>query len=92
MKSTSVLNLWIIADVGVCFGLITGAESALLAHEAEQRRVESRIRREARIDLAKRGLVGTETEIAKWIEERSTRVAADDQSSNSQSTPTQQSS
>ena len=54
----------------VCFGLITHAESALLAHEAEQRRVDSRLRRDARIDLAKRGLVGTETEIAKWIEER----------------------
>ena len=52
------------------FGLVVGADNALLSHEKRQRRVESALRREARIDLAKRGLVGTETEIAKWKEER----------------------
>ena len=52
------------------FGLVVGADNALLSHEKHQRRVESALRREARIDLAKRGLVGTETEIAKWKEER----------------------
>lgn len=52
------------------FGLVLGAENALLSHEKDQRRVETALRREARIDLAKRGLVGTETEIAKWKDER----------------------
>ena len=52
------------------FGLVVGAENALLSHEKEQRRTETALRREARIELAKRGLVGTETEIAKWKEER----------------------
>lgn len=42
------------------------AESALIAHEAARRREENMIRREARLDLARQGLVGTETEIAKW--------------------------
>ncbi|KAM6495739.1 hypothetical protein JOM56_008445 [Amanita muscaria] len=47
-------------------GLTFGAENALLAHEAVKRKEENLIRREARIDLARQGLVGTETEIAKW--------------------------
>lgn len=52
------------------FGLVFGAENALLAHETEQRRKENIIRREARFDLARRGIVATETEIAKWKESR----------------------
>ncbi len=47
-------------------GLTFGAENALLSYEAERRREENLIRRQARIDLAKHGLIGTETEIAKW--------------------------
>lgn len=35
-----------------------------------RRREEAVIRREARLDLARQGLVGTETEIAKWREAR----------------------
>ena len=31
-----------------------------------KRKEENLIRREARMDLARQGLVGTETEIAKW--------------------------
>ena len=52
------------------FGLCIHAENALQAHELEQRLKENSLRREARIDLARRGLVATETEIAKWKEER----------------------
>ncbi|EGO01763.1 hypothetical protein SERLA73DRAFT_103755 [Serpula lacrymans var. lacrymans S7.3] len=52
------------------FGLVIGADNALLSHEAERRRSENAIRREARLELARRGLVGTETEIAKWRAER----------------------
>ncbi|PFH52871.1 hypothetical protein AMATHDRAFT_79543 [Amanita thiersii Skay4041] len=47
-------------------GLTFGAENALLAHEAQRRREENLMRREARLDLARQGLVGTETEIARW--------------------------
>ncbi|KAI5120501.1 hypothetical protein M0805_000086 [Coniferiporia weirii] len=61
----------------VCFGLVTHADSALLAHEHGQRVTETRVRKEARIDLAKRGLVATETEIAKWKEERAARLQAE---------------
>ncbi|KAG1762277.1 hypothetical protein EDD22DRAFT_892607 [Suillus occidentalis] len=55
-------------------GLVIGADNALLTHEAERRQSEHAIRREARIDLARRGLVGTETEIAKWRAERTRKM------------------
>ncbi|KAG1753849.1 uncharacterized protein EDB91DRAFT_420411 [Suillus paluster] len=55
-------------------GLVIGADNALLTHEAERRQSEHDIRREARIDLARRGLIGTETEIAKWRAERTRRL------------------
>ncbi|KAH8113392.1 hypothetical protein DFH11DRAFT_1727867 [Phellopilus nigrolimitatus] len=38
---------------------------------------ESRLRREARIDLARRGVVGTETEITKWKEDHAARAQAE---------------
>ena len=37
-----------------------------MEHENRRRREENILRREARLDLARRGLIGTETEIAKW--------------------------
>jgi hypothetical protein len=52
------------------WGLVTEAERALLAYEHDMRVNETALRREARIDLARRGLVGTETEIANWKAER----------------------
>ncbi|KAF8528892.1 hypothetical protein BU17DRAFT_36686, partial [Hysterangium stoloniferum] len=52
------------------FGLVVGADRALLAHEVAHRMAEERIRRQARIDLAREGKVPTEPEIAKWISAR----------------------
>ena len=52
-------------------GLVFGAETALIEHENTRRKEENTIRRAARIDLARQGLIGTETEIAKWRAERS---------------------
>jgi len=49
---------------------VFGAESALQQHETVRRREENTIRREARLDLARRGLVATETEIANWKVEK----------------------
>lgn len=47
-------------------GLIFGAEHALHKFENERRIDENLIRRQARMELARDGLIGTETEIAKW--------------------------
>lgn len=52
------------------YGLVTAADEALLSHEHKQRLEETHLRREARIDLARRGMVATETEISKWKAER----------------------
>ena len=38
----------------------------MIEHENKRRKEENILRREARLDLARRGLIGTETEIAKW--------------------------
>ncbi|TFK29309.1 hypothetical protein FA15DRAFT_664239 [Coprinopsis marcescibilis] len=53
-----------------CFGLIFAAEAALQEHEGTRRKEENVIRRAARLDLARQGLIGTESEIAKWRSER----------------------
>ena len=58
------------------YGLVVHAENALQTYEAEQRQVESALRREARLDLARRGLVATETEIEKWKAEKLAREAS----------------
>jgi len=56
---------------GFCLaGLIFGAERALLAHEAQRRIEENNMRRLARLDLSKQGIIPTETEIAKWRQSR----------------------
>ena len=47
-----------------------GAESALQRYENLRRREGNVIRREARLDLARRGLIATETEIANWKAEK----------------------
>ena len=57
------------------FGLVTSADRALLSHEGQQRATEAVLRREARIDLARRGLVATETEILKWRDEKAKRLS-----------------
>jgi hypothetical protein len=51
------------------YGLISRADTALLSHENQQRLSENDLRREARIDLARRGLVATESQIMKWKDE-----------------------
>jgi hypothetical protein len=51
------------------YGLVSGADTALLSHEHQQRLVENDLRREARLDLARRGLVATESQIMEWKDE-----------------------
>lgn len=58
------------------FGLVIHAENALQTLEAEQRHSESILRNRARLDLSRRGLVPTETEIAKWKAEHFAKLNA----------------
>ncbi|KAJ7179813.1 hypothetical protein C8R43DRAFT_970532 [Mycena crocata] len=48
------------------FGLVLGAEKALQEYKAVRRWEENSIRKEARLDLARRGIIPTETAIKKW--------------------------
>ena len=69
------------------FGLVTYAETALQALEREERVRESAIRRDARIDLSRRGMVPTETAIAEWRAARLQEAAEAAAAKNSDSTP-----
>ncbi|KAI6035218.1 hypothetical protein F5J12DRAFT_710427 [Pisolithus orientalis] len=55
-----------LVSTSMVFGLAIGADSALLSHEAERRRSENAVRRQAVLELSRRGMVPTETAIAKW--------------------------
>ncbi|KAI1792924.1 hypothetical protein LXA43DRAFT_943277 [Ganoderma leucocontextum] len=68
-RQTLPFKAWLVS-IAAIFGLVIRAENALQAHEHGERLRENSIRREARFALARRGLVPTETEIAKWKEER----------------------
>ncbi|KAI0069001.1 hypothetical protein BV25DRAFT_1910723 [Artomyces pyxidatus] len=59
-----------LVSIATIYGLVSAADTALLSHEHDQRMAETDLRREARLDLARRGMVPTETQIAKWKDER----------------------
>lgn len=46
------------------------ADTVLLKHEAFRRQNENALRKEARYDLARRGIISTETAIREWKAER----------------------
>lgn len=52
------------------FGLVVMADDVLLKHEAVKRQNENAIRKEARYDMARRGIIPTETAIRAWRAER----------------------
>jgi len=56
------------------FGVVVDADRALFRHELQERTRESKVRRQAIIDLNRRGLVATESEITKWKAERLNRT------------------
>jgi len=66
-KQTLPLKVFLVTIAAV-FGFTMSADHALLRFETHQRIEESAIRKEARMELAKRGLVPTETEISRWRE------------------------
>jgi len=66
-KQTLPLKVFLVTAAAI-FGFTLSADNALLKFETRQRIREAVIRKEARMELAKQGLVPTETEIAKWRE------------------------
>jgi len=64
-KQTLPLKVFLVTIAAV-FGFTMSADHALVRFETHQRIEEAAIRKEARMELAKRGLVPTETEISKW--------------------------
>jgi len=67
--SFSTIALMLYFSPVTIYGLVSGADTALLSHENQQRLTENDLRREARIDLSRRGLVPTESQIMKWKDE-----------------------
>lgn len=67
-KQTLPLKVFLVT-AAVIFGFTLSADRALLHFETRQRIEEAAVRKEARIELTKRGLVPTETGIAKWRED-----------------------
>ncbi|KAI6130493.1 hypothetical protein EDD16DRAFT_1823213 [Pisolithus croceorrhizus] len=65
-----------LVSTSAVFGLAIGADNALLSHEAERRRSENAIRRQATLELTRRGMVPTETAIAKWRAEKTQQSSA----------------
>ncbi|KAI0771855.1 hypothetical protein BD413DRAFT_46797 [Trametes elegans] len=77
-RQTLPFKAFLVTIVSV-FGLCIHAEEALQAHELEQRLRENAIRKEARIALSRRGILPTETEIAKWKAEQASLANAEDE-------------
>ncbi|KIK95141.1 hypothetical protein PAXRUDRAFT_827327 [Paxillus rubicundulus Ve08.2h10] len=74
-RQTLPFKTFLVSLFGI-YGLVIGADNALLSHEAEVRRSEQAIRRLAMLDLTRQGLVPTETAIAQWRAERVRQEAA----------------
>ncbi|EIN10343.1 hypothetical protein PUNSTDRAFT_50994 [Punctularia strigosozonata HHB-11173 SS5] len=74
-RQTLALKGFLVTGCAI-FGMVMEQETALLAYESHRRKEESEIRRAARIDLGRRGIVPTETAIAKWKADREAAVAA----------------
>jgi hypothetical protein len=54
------------SESGSVGGLVFGAEAALINYESTRRSEENSIRKVARLELARDGIVPTETAIAAW--------------------------
>jgi hypothetical protein len=55
-----------------------GADNHLLRYESHQRIEENDLRRQARNELAREGMIATETEIRKWKAKRLEKIAEEE--------------
>lgn len=72
-SQTLALKAFIISGFTI-FGFVVGADTVLLNHEGRQRSEEDLIRGVARRELAKKGILASETEIEKWKESTRERL------------------
>jgi len=54
------------------------ADNHLLRYESHQRLEENELRRQARNELAREGMIATETEIRRWKARRLEKIAEED--------------
>lgn len=51
-----------------------GADNYLLKYESQQRYQENELRRKARNDLARQGIIATESEIRRWKQRKEAEI------------------
>lgn len=64
-RQTLALKGFLVSSASVT-GLVMGADNYLLKYESQQRYHENELRRKARNDLARQGIIATESEIRRW--------------------------
>ncbi|KAK0566455.1 hypothetical protein OC861_003233 [Tilletia horrida] len=67
-KQTLAFKAFLVSGATI-FGLVVGADTVLLNHESKERSEEHAIRNRARLELGRRGIVASESEIERWKEE-----------------------
>ncbi|KAL9933211.1 hypothetical protein V8E36_007929 [Tilletia maclaganii] len=67
-KQTLAFKAFLVSGATI-FGLVVGADTVLLSHETKERSAEHAIRNRARLELGRRGIVASESEIERWKEE-----------------------
>ncbi|KAE8224874.1 hypothetical protein CF319_g2295 [Tilletia indica] len=67
-KQTLAFKAFLVSGATI-FGLVVGADTVLLSHESQQRSEEHAIRNRARLELGRRGIVASESEIERWKDE-----------------------
>ncbi|CAD6893787.1 unnamed protein product [Tilletia controversa] len=67
-KQTLAFKAFLVSGATI-FGLVVGADTVLLNHESQERSEEHAIRNRARLELGRRGIVASESEIEKWKEQ-----------------------
>ncbi len=86
-RQTWGLKGFLVSSAGV-FGMTIGADNHLLRYESHQRIEENDIRRQARNELAREGIIATETEIRKWKARKAEKEMVGDTEENKTKQPT----
>lgn len=72
-RQTLALKGFLVSSASVT-GLVMGADNYLLKYESQQRYQENELRRKARNDLARQGIIATESEIRRWKQRKEAEI------------------